>query len=146
MELHQPLLPLSANPPTDAPSSEPPISAAVATPLEFSSGLREATRRMKADMPTTGAYSLYQAGPVPPRVMRSSRGVWLAAASGHRLRHRPGAVSQTSGSDGMARRHHSRKPVPGSVTRVTQSAIAAAIVVTRPTCHTHMGVRRRIWV
>ena len=77
IELHQPLLPLNTTPPTIAPTSEAPINTAVATPLVFSSGLREATSRMNAIIPTTGAYSRYQSGIVSPRVKWNRRGVWL---------------------------------------------------------------------
>src|SRR5271155_4519640 len=115
-ELHQPLLPLNTTPPISAPTSEAPISTAVATPLVFSSGLREATSRMNAVIPTTGAYSRYQSGIVSPRVNLNRRGVWLEAASGHRLRHDPGAVSHTTGSSGIASFHHSSSPVSGLTT------------------------------
>src|SRR5579875_918213 len=144
MELHQPLLPLNAKPPTSAPNSEQPISAAVASPLEFSSGLRDATSRMKTVMPATGAYSLYQVGAVRPRARPRARGVWLLAASGHRFRHSPGAVSQSSGSDGIAKLHHSRNPMLGFATSATHNAPVAATVSVRPTRHAHAGARRRI--
>ena len=145
-ELHQPLLPLNTMPPISAPTSEAPISTAVATPLVFSSGLREATDRMKAAIPTTGAYSRYQSGMVSPRVNLNRRGVWLEAASGQRLRHSPGAVNHKSGSEGMASFHHSSNPFSGFLRRQDARPIAAHTLSTRPTCHAQIGKRRGSWV
>ena len=142
IELHQPLLPLNTIPPIIAPTSEPPISAAVATPLVFNSGWREATKRMNATMPTTGAYSRNQSGGVRPRVNLNRRGVWLEAASGQRLRHSPGAVSHSNGSSGIASFHHSFRPVCLSTISSTHSVIAAPTLSTRPACQSHIGIRR----
>ena len=99
------------------------MSPAVAAPESWNSTGRENTAARKMAMPVSGAYVLNHAGAVRPRVKPNTRGIWLTAASGQMLRHRPGAVNHSSGSAGTSTPHHRSRPVSGSATSSAQTPI-----------------------
>ncbi len=102
---HQPLLPLSATPPTKPPPSAPSSSSALAGPESSSPTLRSDTNTMNRPAAITKPYSFSHAGAVSALERPSTRGVWLDAESGQMLRHRPGATSHSSGSTGITSFH-----------------------------------------
>ncbi len=65
------------------------------------------------------------AGAVSPRVSPSTRGVWLLAASGQRLRHTPGATRNTSGSSGITSFHITNSPSSGETISSAATTSAA---------------------
>ena len=69
----------------------------------------------------------------------NSRGVWFAAASGHTLRHTPGAARKSSGASGMITPHATASPISGRQTRTPTSASTLATETTRSACHATDG-------
>ena len=71
----------------------------------------------------------------------STRGVWLDAASGQRLRHSPGAINNSSGSRGMTTFQKMNRPVFSATSSSAATVSPPRRLPTRSACHA-LTVRR----
>ena len=111
---HQPLLPFRYMPPRKPPASAPSSSSALAGPLSSSPSLAQHDEQHEQrDRDDVAVLLQPLRARSAPRVRPSTRGVWLEAASGQRLRHTPGATRNSSGSSGMTSFHITNRPVVG---------------------------------
>ena len=65
----------------------------------------------------------------------STRGVWLEAASGQRLRHTPGATRNSSGSSGITSFHITNSPSSGEAISSPATTSAAVMLPIRIAHH-----------
>lgn len=143
---HHPDLPFSSTPPANAATSATSSAAAVAGPEVLSSHLRLVAPRKNSVMAIRNPCSATHAGAVRARENPNSRGVWLAAASGHRLRQMPGAMTHRAGRSGTASPKKISSPRSGTTTSSPISTRPSANTPSRMARQRSTLIRRGIWV
>src|SRR3984957_4301772 len=140
MLLHQPLLPLNETPAMNALMIVSSSSTPSPAPFGLKKAMRAAVIPKNKVIEMIAPYRRSQSGAVSARLKPSTRGAWLAAASGQMLRHSPGATKNRIGSSGTTTLKNAKRPPDGAMNRETQSAREAS------TLQTGIGIRRGISV